>query len=77
MMQGFLSVLSYVKLKADAGSFCALVQHQRHLDFIVPEQCGDDDPVFGICIWTAFEAQLNSKLMWLYKYICNVFLIII
>lgn len=36
MIQGFLSVLSYVKskLKVDAGSFCAVVQHQRHLAFL-------------------------------------------
>lgn len=39
MVQGFLSVLSDVKytLKADAGRFCAVVQHQRHLSFIVPK----------------------------------------
>lgn len=46
MIQGFLSILSYVKsrLEADAGSFCALVQHQRLLAFIVPEDCGDNGP---------------------------------
>lgn len=46
MTYGLLFVLFYVKsrLRADAGSFCALVKHERHLTFIVPEWCRDDGP---------------------------------